>query len=70
MKKKPPTTPIIDSRILTNLLTSISLLVSFSLELRHQGFPSSFFREEKVEEEEGEEGEEEDGVFVVGFEIW
>ena len=48
-----------------NLLTSISLLVPFSsLELGHQGFPSNFFREEKVEEVVEAE------IFVVGFEIW
>ena len=44
------------------LLTSISLLDPFSLEPLRHGFPNSFFREEKVEEEE-------DGTFVVGFEI-
>ena len=48
----------------TDLLTFISLLVPFSLELRHQGFPNSFFREENVEEEEEVE------MLAVGFEIW
>ena len=43
------------------LLTSISLLDPFNLEPLRHGFPSSFFREEKVEEE--------DGMFALGFEI-
>ena len=50
-----------------NLLTFISLLVAFSFELRHQGFPNSFFNEEKVEEEVEEEEVE---MLVLGFEIW
>ena len=50
----------------TDLLTFISLLVAVSFELRHQGFSSSFFNEEKVEEEEVEEEE----MLVTGFEIW
>ena len=54
-------------RNFTDLLTFISLLVAFRFELRHQGFPNIFFREEKVEEEVEEEEVE---MVVVGFEIW